>query len=106
MKHFLLICLSTVSFFSYSSQYSKKVAIQYLSNELTLLHVQGFEINSPEHKKMLANYRLIIDIPMDRKDKEECFAMVNRARQENRSAIELVDWSKSYYDSRKVRYIR
>ena len=106
MKHFFLIALSTVSFLSYSSEYSQKVALTYLSQELLWLHTQGHELPSPEHDEMLANYRVILNIPMDRKDKKECIEMLMLAEQEGRSATELVDWSKSYYDPRKVRQIR
>ena len=105
MKHQVLFCLSLISFLSYSSEYSQVVAQAYLVHEMRWLAGQGYGFDSFEHESMEANYRVILDTPINKKDQNECLAIMRRAIQENRSAEELVNWSKSYDDSGRKRKV-
>ena len=103
MKHQVLFCLSLISFLSYSMDRSAIIAGRYLTWEVSRLdwHQQPrAELASINH-----SYAMIANIPMSKKDQNECLAIMKQAEQDNKSFEGLVEWSKSHYDSGKMRKI-
>jgi len=106
MKHQVLFCLSLISFLSYSSEHSQVISREYLSYEMYWLHRQDHDVaSSLEYDVMLANYRVILNTPMNKKDRKECLAIMQQAQQDNKSFEGLVEWSKSYDESGKMRKV-